>query len=215
MIFALNICAGEIVSGKACYHFSDNESLNSAYDIALSMAKREALESYSIFIQSTSTVNNSVLKNELITTLSSGFLKNLQIIKKSNPNFEKREVCITIQAEIEPFELKKQIQGKINYYKRKNNNFSTGLPESNILKILKLKHTNDKLEVTALCKQSLSIESVTVITTWFDADGIPDESFTGGSQYKCEYIGQVSKRLISSPSPKQSDITMDFEIEFR
>ena len=121
--------AAETIKGHACYHYSDNESLNDARDIALSMAKREALESYSVFVESTSTVENFVLKNDLIASLTAAVLKNLKVIGKSEDT-KKRKVCRTIQAKIEPLDVKSQIETKIKVYKRKKSNFPSGLPEN-------------------------------------------------------------------------------------
>ena len=128
--------AAETIKGHACYHYSDNESLNDARDIALSMAKREALESYSVFVESSSVVENHVLKNDLIASLSAAVLKNLKVIGKSLDT-KNRKVCRTIQAKIEPVEVKKEIKQKINFYEINKGNFPTGLPETKYIKVLK------------------------------------------------------------------------------
>ena len=57
--------ATEIVRGTACYRFSDNESLNAAREIALSMAKRDALESNSVFVESTSNLENMTTTSDV------------------------------------------------------------------------------------------------------------------------------------------------------
>ena len=40
------VIGGEVITGKGCYRFSDQESISVAREIALSMAKRDALEGY-------------------------------------------------------------------------------------------------------------------------------------------------------------------------
>lgn len=102
----------EIVKGSACYRFSDSESIKVAREIALSMAKREALESYEVFISSTSVVENHTLKNDIIKNLSMVILKNLKINDKSE-NLEQRQICRSITAEISPIEMKETIQAKV------------------------------------------------------------------------------------------------------
>jgi len=121
--------AAETIKGHACYHYSDNESLNDAMDIALSMAKREALESYSVFVESTSIVENNVLKNDLIANLAAAMFMNLKIIEKID-DIQKRKICRTIQVEIEPVEVKKEIKQKVKLYEVNKGNFPTGLPET-------------------------------------------------------------------------------------
>ena len=73
------LIGGEIIVGKACYRFSDHESIATARDIALSMAKREALEGYSVFVNATTTVENYTMKNNLITSITAANLNNLKI----------------------------------------------------------------------------------------------------------------------------------------
>ena len=106
-----NLYGMEIVKGSACYRFSDSESIKVAREIALSMAKREALESYEVFISSTSAVENYTLKNDIIMNLSMGILKNVKINDKSD-NLEQRKICRSITAEISPIEMKETIQAK-------------------------------------------------------------------------------------------------------
>ena len=90
----------ETIRGKACYRFSDSESITAARDIALSMAKREALESYAVFVKATTNIENFTVKNDLITSISASILKNMVVVSKSE-NFGKREICREIRAEVE------------------------------------------------------------------------------------------------------------------
>lgn len=205
--------ASEIIKGHACYHYSDNESINVARDIALSMAKRDALESYSVFVQSTSSVENSVLRNDLIASLTVGVMRNLRIINKEE-DIESKQVCRTIQAEIEPLAIKREIEAKIKIYKQKKANFPTGLPESEYIKVLKTGYSGyQRLDgsidgsfiVTTLCKQT---SSSMVIITWYDKDGIPD--YTEQELKNCEYKGQVLKHSLPLPP---YNMTYDYRIE--
>ena len=129
---------GEIITGKACYRFSDQESLAVARDIALSLAKRDALESYAVFVNATATVKNYKLKNSIITSVSASVLNNMKIIEKKE-NFEKREVCRAIRAEVEKIEVMKEIKSRIRLSQRKYNfNTDTGLYEDHKLKVVLL-----------------------------------------------------------------------------
>jgi hypothetical protein len=58
LLYPITAFGAETIIGYACYRYSDNESINSARDIALSMAKRESLEKYQVFVASKSTVEN-------------------------------------------------------------------------------------------------------------------------------------------------------------
>jgi hypothetical protein len=178
--------AAETIKGHACYHYSDNESINAARDIALSMAKREALESYSVFVESSSVVENHVLKNDLIATLTAAVLKNLKVIGKSEDT-KNRKVCRTIQAKIEPLDVKSQIETKIKVYKRKKSNFPSGLPENRNIKVLKVIDVKSELFLTAWCKRQ-AIQGKAMLT-WYDKDGIPSQTQT--VKRWCSDVGQV------------------------
>ena len=200
--------AAETIKGHACYHYSDNESINDARDIALSMAKREALESYSVFVESSSVVENHVLKNDLIATLTAAVLKNLKVIGKSEDT-KNRKVCRTIQAKIEPLEVKSQIESKIKVYKRKKANFPSGLPENRKIKVLKVEvveqpettigeHTFKAykyLRIRLLCKKNNF--TAKIMMTSYDKDGIPDETFT--RSHDCSNAGEVGKLRFPKP----------------
>ena len=127
------VIGGEIIKGKACYRFSDQESIAVARDIALAMAKREALEGYSVFVNATTTVENYTMKNNLITSITAANLNNLKITKKSE-NLAKREVCRAISAEVDPIEIKEQVYKRVSMPNmatgKINTNFPTGLWES-------------------------------------------------------------------------------------
>ena len=76
------------------------------------MAKRDALEGYAVFVNATATVDNYVLKNSIISSVSASVLNNMKITNKKE-NLEKREVCREISAVVEEIEVKKEITSRI------------------------------------------------------------------------------------------------------
>ena len=147
------LSAGEIVSGEACYRFSDQDSIQVAKDIALSMAKREALEGYSVFVESTSAVENFTLKNDLISSLSVAVLRIMKITETQD--LANRKICTEISAEIEPLEIKERVTAAINRFRQQNMNIQTGLPETKWGKVLKEEKIIDR---RPLAKSSFPIE---------------------------------------------------------
>lgn len=67
------------VTGEYTYTYGDKESLLEAKSLCYTMAIRNAIESLTVFVQSTSTIDNYQLKNDLIQTLASGYLNNLNV----------------------------------------------------------------------------------------------------------------------------------------
>jgi len=211
LFFFSNLHA-EIITGSACYRYSDNESINVARDIALSMAKRSALEGYAIFVESTATVENQVLKNDLISSLTAGLLKNLRITDKTE-DLQKKEICRVITADVEPIEIKQRVISKINTFRRKHSNFQTGLPESDKLKVLKVQegtcgdkyNSGNCLMIIARCKY---YNTRIMRITYYDKDGIP--SGMDKSDKFCDDIGDIKVFYLRLPNDPSN--TYSFEI---
>jgi hypothetical protein len=196
---ASSLQAAETISGQACYRFSDNESIAAARDIALSLAKRDALERYAVFVDSTTTVENAALKNDLITSLTGAVFRNLKVTDQKE-DLQGREVCRSIVAEVEPVEVKSQVVAKINAFRIRSANVQTGLPENDRIRVLKTDQKrclkgNDYFEyergdltclrIVAQCKSRYSEYGnwSPVRVTWYDSDGIPDKSFAPRDRY--------------------------------
>lgn len=224
IVISSNHCVwAETITGSACYRYSDNESINEARDIALSMAKRDALEGYSVFVSSSATVQNMVLKNDLIASLTAGLLRNLRISAKSEDPRQK-QVCRTIQADVEPFEIKSQITAKVNSYRRKHSNFESGLPEDQRIKVLKAKAIQQTLTdegtcprraacliVVAMCKFGTPLMPTNFVhmrIIHYDEDGIPERMYK--DYVSCENKSDIVRFHLKLPDEK--NLTSSFEI---
>jgi hypothetical protein len=95
------------VQGNACYSYGDNESLVQAEQMTKTLAIRNAIESYSIFIQSTTQVTDLQLSSDLINTISTGQVKQLKILKRLQSG---RKLCYTLEGYVEPNDLKTAIR---------------------------------------------------------------------------------------------------------
>jgi hypothetical protein len=224
------VATADNITGSACYRFSDQESISAAREIALSMAKRDALEGYSVFVGSSSVVQNTTLKNDLITSITGGLLKNVRITSQSE-DFQKREICRTINADVEPIELKQQVAAQLRAYQRRTNPVDTGLPENETLRILQIRKfvSNNKygayqyqgntfdcrdgcIAVSAQCKiKTVNYSSYTtpgVRITWINNDGIPEVSFKDLEH--CENAGDTKQYIV--PAPPGSGYTFSVEV---
>jgi hypothetical protein len=202
--------AAETISGQACYRFSDNESIAAARDIALSLAKRDALERYAVFVDSTTTVENAALKNDLITSLTGAVLRKLAITDQKD-DLQGREVCRSIVAEVEPVEVKSQVVAKINAFRIRSANVDTGLPENERVKILKVEHRPCKetttrfsgekcVRIVGQCKAKYLQDFVRI--TWYDSDGIPDNSYSEGYGRCLGNVGDIFHVGLPLPPPE-------------
>ena len=205
-----NLQGMEIVKGSACYRFSDSESIKVAREIALSMAKREALESYEVFISSTSAVENYTLKNDIIMNLSMGILKNVKINDKSE-NLEQRKICRSITAEISPIEMKETIQAKVNLQRKRSMNFDSGLRETKYYKVLKIKQIkssdgkHEEVQIIYLCKSNFMNSNKKIAKIkYYDKDGMP--CYTAHRKIGCFYKDDVQdfEFYVSGPVHKHS-----------
>jgi hypothetical protein len=82
-----------------CYQYGDSESLMVAKEISYAMALRKAIEQYKTFVVSTSTVEDFQLKEDLIQTIASGYVEDIQIIKQ---DVRGRTVCTELIGYVDP-----------------------------------------------------------------------------------------------------------------
>jgi hypothetical protein len=133
-IFPTLSLADDIIQGHYCYTYGDNESLREARELTKSLAIRNAIESYRVFITSASTVKNFQLTNDLVQIISSGYLKNLEVIEHKE---EGRTICETIQAIISPDAVENIIKKEIR--ERIKGTEEIGLANNGFLKILNIR----------------------------------------------------------------------------
>lgn len=100
----------EPVRGLGCYTYGDGETPALAHAAAKAEARKQAVESYRVYLQSASTVKNFQLEHDVVETASAAILQGEQVEKKEEKG---REICITIAAEINPVEMDKLIQERI------------------------------------------------------------------------------------------------------
>ena len=122
-------CADRI-SGSACYTYGDNESLVQAEQITKTLAIRNAIESYSTFIESTTQITDFQLSNDLINTVSAGQVKKLNLLKRLQSG---RKLCYTVEGFVEPKELKAEIR---EYLSGKNKISGVRLQENGWIRIV-------------------------------------------------------------------------------
>lgn len=123
--------ADEIIKGSYCYTYGDNESLREARELTRTLAIRNAIESYRVFIESTSKVKNFQLTNDIVQVISSGYLKNIKVLEYTE---EGRTVCETIQATVSPQAVENLL--KIAVRKRTKRIEEHGIDSNRYLKIV-------------------------------------------------------------------------------
>lgn len=99
----------DVVRGQGCYTYGDNETPAHAKKAALALAQEQAVKSYRVYVQSSSTVKNFQLENDLIQSASAGVLEDVRIEKQEK---KEQEICIAISAKISPVKLENLIQQK-------------------------------------------------------------------------------------------------------
>ena len=93
-----------------CYQYGDSESLMVAKEISYAMALRKAIEQYRTFVASTSTVEDFQLKEDLIQTIASGYVEDIQIIKQ---DVRGRTVCTELIGYVDPDAVESLVSRKI------------------------------------------------------------------------------------------------------
>jgi len=99
----------ELVRGHGCYTFGDDDTPAKAKKASLALAQEQAVTSYRVYVQSSSTLKNFQLEEDVIQSASAAVLQDLKIEKQEQKD---REICTTITAKINPVKLDDLIQQK-------------------------------------------------------------------------------------------------------
>ena len=99
----------ETVSGTACYTYGDDQTPALAKRAAYALAQEQAVRSHHVFVESSNTVKNFQLEEDIVTTASTGILLHTRIDKETQ---EGQKICISITAQISPIKLDELIQQK-------------------------------------------------------------------------------------------------------
>ncbi|UCG14717.1 MAG: hypothetical protein JSU72_09835, partial [Deltaproteobacteria bacterium] len=161
-----------------------------------------AIETYQTFVTSTSTVKDFQLKKDLVGTIASGYVQNIQIIKQEVSG---RTVCTELIGYVEPAAVKGIIARKIEETTRLSENKSGVLVSNNRIEILKYKKlgvtSTNKLRVAVYyrAKTILDVKSVMIIVDCFDKEGDPIEGKHASVPYNRLSRGDVRKREFYLP----------------
>ncbi|MFO7890952.1 MAG: hypothetical protein R6V04_11500 [bacterium] len=94
--------AQDTIQGTYSYTYGDNESLVEARQTCKDLALREAIESYAVFIESSTEVENFQTKKDIIESISAGYLQNVSIIEQTEKG---RTITMTVEATVSPEEV--------------------------------------------------------------------------------------------------------------
>ncbi|MEJ2629468.1 MAG: hypothetical protein P8078_13065, partial [bacterium] len=108
MIFLLclifsTVQAQDTIQGSYSYTYGDNESLVEARQTCKDLALREAIESYAVFIESSTKVENFQTKDDIVESISAGYLQNVTVVEQQE---EGRTITMTVEAVVSPEEVK-------------------------------------------------------------------------------------------------------------
>jgi hypothetical protein len=113
LIFLLavgTVMAQDLIRGSYSYTYGDSESLVEARKTCKDLAVRDAIESYYLFVESSTEVENSTLKEDIINTLSAGYLSNLNVVDQT---VEGRTLTCTVEANVDPEAVQALVQKKV------------------------------------------------------------------------------------------------------
>jgi hypothetical protein len=98
------------ITGESKYTYGDKESLLEAKETAKNLAIREAIESYQVFVNSTSDIQDFRVLSDLIQTIATGHLHNLKVEQTE----EGRTLHVKVRAYLVPSEIKTVLDQKLN-----------------------------------------------------------------------------------------------------
>lgn len=212
LLAPLSSPGAEPVTGEACYGYGLTETLLSARFIALSLAKRNALESYAVYTDATANMQDALLKNEIISNLTVRVLKGIEVTEESE-NPAERQVCRTITAEVEPERVKNIISAVYYAFYNKKGSLRTGLPANDIIRLIKAEEIscpydfeNRCLKLVAECQRNSFGESQIIRIIWYDGTGLP--SFSINERMSCHKSRDINTFFLRLP-PDGETFTLD------
>ncbi len=131
LFFVSSVNADETIEGHYCYTYGDKESLKEAKDVTRTLAIRNAIESYRVYIESTTSVRNFTLTNDIIQIVSSGYLKDMKVVEHRE---EGRTICDTVEFTVSPKEIEKVVRQAVK--RRTQAVEEKGIDNNGFLKIL-------------------------------------------------------------------------------
>ena len=172
------------IAGEYSYTYGDNESLIEAKEICYTMALRNAIETYQVFITSTATVKDYKMIKDLVKTISFGHVQDVKVIEEK---ISGRNINYKIEGYINPIEIKNVLSREINKAKKRD---TEGVMENEYIIVLSVKEDlrNNKLKGIRIFYKQKKVgglfpyypknlskyEKYSVIAIdWFDANGDP------------------------------------------
>jgi len=95
------------IQGSYSYTYGDKESLVEARQTCKDLAVRDAIESYYVFMESSTNVENFQTKEDIIQSIAAGYLKNLNIVEQKE---EGRTITMVVEATVMPEEVKNLVR---------------------------------------------------------------------------------------------------------
>ena len=136
IIFTNTAWCADKISGSACYTYGDNESLVQAEQTTKTLAIRNAVESYSLFVEATTQVTDFQLSADLINTVTAGQVKNVKVLKHLQSG---RKLCYTVEGFVEASELKiaiaKYLESQINAVQLQDNGYIKLIGQPRLVKL--------------------------------------------------------------------------------
>ncbi len=96
----------EIVRGTYSYTYGDSETLVQARQTCKNLAVRDAIESYYLFVESTTTVENNQTKDDLINAIASGIITDLKTVDQKE---EGRVIAMTVEGKVNPDQVRQLV----------------------------------------------------------------------------------------------------------
>ena len=163
------------IRGDYCYQYGDSESLLAAKEIAYAMALRRAIEGYKTFVASTSVVDDFQLRKDLIETIVSGYVENIEVEREDVAG---RNVCTELVGYVNPESVRDIIAKKIKISSENRRREFGGIVSNLYLKVINYRIDIDSggnklLRVFYQIKQSPPPGGTRMAVFCFDAEGNP------------------------------------------
>ncbi len=213
-LLPINVYSSETIVGQYCYTYGDRETIQESRELVRTLSIRNGIESYRVFIESSTKVKNFTLSNDLVQMISSGYLKNIKVLEHTE---EGRTICEKISGTVEPKEIEKVIENQISVRTKKIEDM--GLDNNGYVKILSVSdyktkkdgyygsYTDTTITVKLKTIKNFHYEDphCYIFVTEYDSNG--NEISTKRDEKCCTILDMYSSKMIYSGEIKTCYLT--------
>jgi len=129
LLFLIIALYSKVITGEYAYNYGDSESLLQARNTCKKLAIRNALEGFTVYMDSKTEIKNYVTEKDEIISISEGIIQKVKVIDKKEDKVNNL-ISMTIRGEVDEDKVIKRLENSAKERKnRKSGNENNPKPK--------------------------------------------------------------------------------------